>query len=94
MKAELLKTLGIIAGSGGLGAWLSYQLGNRKQDVSEFGSIVNEYRTLLIGFKQEIKELRAEVDELRFLLMDKHDEVSYLESELKIIKENANNRKL
>lgn len=94
MKLEILKTLGIIAGSGGIGALLSFKLGSRKQDISEFGSIVSEYRTLLIGFKQEIKELRAEVDELRFLLMDKHDEVSYLESELKIIKENANNGKL
>tara|TARA_R110000772_G_scaffold128345_4_gene235959 strand:- start:669 stop:950 length:282 start_codon:yes stop_codon:yes gene_type:complete len=91
---EAIKLIGTVFGAGGTGAFLAYKLGNRKQDVTEFSSIVGEYRTLLIGFKKEIKELRTEVEELRLLLMDKHDEVAELKTELKIIYKDVSDKKL
>jgi len=45
----------------GLGALLTFKLGNRKQDESEFVSIVNEYKGLMEGYKMEVDSLRKEV---------------------------------
>jgi hypothetical protein len=84
MNSELLKILGIIFGAGGLGGFLTYKLGNRKQDNSEFISVVTEYKQLVEGYKAEVGELRKEVLSLKTFLDKKHDEVVHLRNQLMI----------
>ena len=84
MSNELLKILGIIFGAGGMGAFLSYKLGNRKQDGSEFSAVVQEYKDLLEGYKKEVVQLRKDVDGLKELFKEKHDEVIALRNQLMI----------
>ena len=93
MKGEVIKLITVIAGAGGIGSWLTFKLGNRKQDISEFSSIILEYKSLLDGFKKEVIDLRNEVEELKGILIGKHEEVTELRGELKIIKkvQDANN---
>ena len=53
--------LGSALAGTGLGAFLSFKLGTRKQEESEFVSIVNEYKGLMEGYKMEVDSLRKEV---------------------------------
>ena len=86
MKMEIIKLAATIVGAGGIGSWLTFKLGNRKQDVSEFSSIITEYKALLEGFKKEVIELRNEVDDVRGMLIAREREISDLQAELKIFK--------
>jgi len=53
--------LGSALAGTGLGAFLSFKLGTRKQEKSEFVSIVNEYKGLMEGYKKEVDSLRQEI---------------------------------
>lgn len=81
---EFGKILGLIVGAGGLGAYLTFKLGNRKQDTTEFSSVVSEYKELVKGYKQEVVQLRVDVEELKKFLHDKQDEVTNLRNQLMI----------
>lgn len=49
---------------GGIGSLLTYKLGNRKQDESEFSSLMREYKDLLKEAKASAEELKLRVDDL------------------------------
>jgi len=80
----------------GLGAFLSFKLGTRKQDESEFISIVNEYKGLMEGYKKEVDSLRQEVvtiqlnlNKTNISLLASDKEISNLRNQLMIF-ESAN----
>lgn len=84
MNEELLKIIGIVVGAGGLGAFLTYKLGNRKQDSSEFKTVVEEYKDLVTNYKSELDKLRKDFDELKVLVFQKEDEIKTLRNQLMI----------
>lgn len=49
---------------GGIGAFLTYRLGNRKQDETEFVALVSAYKELVQETKDNSDDLRIRVDEL------------------------------
>lgn len=84
MQEDILKIIGLVFGSGIAGAFLSFKLGNRKQDNSEFTSIVSEYKELVLDYKNEVLQLRIDVDNLTKYLQEKRDEVKTLRNQLMI----------
>lgn len=82
-QSTIITIASTIAG-GGLGAWLTYKLGNRKQDQHEFVAVVAEYKGLLKSVKTEIDALRLEVAQVKADLADKEREIVYLRNQLLI----------
>jgi len=84
MDSEILKTISIVLGAGGLGAFLSYKLGNRKQDNSEFVSVMAEYKALVAEYKTEVVKLREEVELLKNDSQQKKESLQNLRNQLLI----------
>jgi len=84
MQEDLLKMIGLVFGSGIAGAFLSFKLGNRKQDNSEFTSVVKEYKQLVDEYKKDVNLLRDEVRQLKIYNANKRDEVTTLRNQLMI----------
>lgn len=84
----ILAVIAAISG-GALGSVLTFKLGKRKQDESEFSTVISEYKELVEGYKEEVLELRKEIDEVRNLLNKKDFEIINLRKRLsKFEKEN------
>jgi hypothetical protein len=81
---DILKIMSIILGAGGLGAFLTYKLGNRKQDNSEFVSVMAEYKALVAEYKAEVIKLREEVEYLKTDSQQKREDVQNLRNQLLI----------
>ncbi len=75
---------GIITALGGgvLGSYLTYKLGSRKQNESEFSTVTSEWKELVKGYKEEVDELRKEIDEVKELLNKKDEEIIKLKYRL------------
>ena len=84
MTETILKFAVTVVGAGGMGALLTYKLGNRKQDTTEFTALVIEYKTLVDGYKLEVVELRKNLEDLRDLLSAKGQEVTNLRYQLMV----------
>lgn len=69
---------------GGMGAYFTFRLGGRKQDQSDFTTLVKEYKELYDVSKQELSFLKKEVDHLRMRFNKKDKEVSELRNQLMI----------
>lgn len=69
---------------GGLATFLTFKLGNRKQDESEFITLVKEYKGMVEGYKIEVIELRKGLAEVRALLYERDAEVTQLRNQLMI----------
>ncbi len=53
MKDFWIEIVGLILGAGGLGAFLTFNLGKRKQNTSDFQIIVEKYEKLNDEYKAE-----------------------------------------
>ncbi len=69
---------------GGLGAFLTYKLGSRKQDNNDFAALVGEYKALVGEYKEEVEMLRVEVAVFRNDLAEKDKEIINLRNQLMI----------
>ena len=74
---------------GGIGAFLTYKLGNRKQDETEFTSLVSAYKDLVQETKDNAEELKMRVDTLEQqvkgltkAISDKDREIQHLRNQL------------
>lgn len=74
---------------GGIGALLTYKLGNRKQDETEFNSLVSAYKDLVQETKDNAEELKMRVDTLEQqvkgltkAISDKDREIQHLRNQL------------
>jgi len=81
---QIIITIISVIGAGGLGAFLTYKLGDRKQDESEFVTLVKEYKQLYDVQKVELSFLKKEVDNLRIQFVEKDKEVEQLRNQLMI----------
>lgn len=69
---------------GGLGVFLTFKLGNRKQNQSELEKVIDTYREQRLEDSAVIKELRARIDELERITNKRDLEVSTLRNQLMI----------
>lgn len=70
--------------AGAMAAFLTYKLGNRKQNESDFSSIVTEYKDLVTEYKRDVEKLRREVKILTKLINDRDTEITSLRNQLMI----------
>ncbi|MFS4469104.1 PAS domain-containing protein [Maribacter sp. 2210JD10-5] len=85
MDWTLIITGLISALSGGaLASFLTFKLGNRKQDESEFATLVKEYKEIVENNKADLVELRNEVKEIRKDLTEAKLENQQLRNQLMI----------
>jgi PAS domain-containing protein len=63
-NAGIITTIITTLLGGGVGAFLTYKLGNRKQDETEFTSLVSAYKDLVQETKDNAEELKMRVDAL------------------------------
>ena len=71
-------------GAGGIGAFLTYKLGNRKQNQSDFSGVVQEYKDLVETYKKDVADLSKKVDLLIIDLREKEKEITELRHQLLI----------
>ncbi len=69
---------------GALASFLTYRIGNRKQDESEFTTLVNEYKEMVASYKEEVHQLRVELDSIRKAMVEREVEVKHLRQKLKL----------
>lgn len=69
---------------GALATYLTFKLGSRKQEESEFSTLVSQYKELTESYKLEVVELRKEVQQIRIDLNFKENEVIQLRNQLMI----------
>lgn len=69
---------------GGLGVFLTFKLGNRKQTQSELEKVIDTYRERTLEDSAVIKELRTRIDELERITNKRDLEVSTLRNQLMI----------
>lgn len=81
---EIIIAIGSALLGTGLGAYLNFRLGKRKQSESEFSTLINEYKKLVEEYKFEVVELRKDVQLLRLELHAKQMEVTDLRNQLLI----------
>lgn len=79
----IIAVISAISG-GALASFLTFRLGNRKQDESEFATLVSQYKELTESYKQEVIQLRTEVNQIRVDLNTKENEVIQLRNQLMI----------
>ena len=82
-KSILITVFSSVFG-GGLAAYLTYKLGNRKQQEAEFVSVVKEYKELVMGYKNDVDNLRQEVKNLSLGMHEKEKEITQLRNQLMI----------
>jgi len=69
---------------GGLGVFLTFKLGNRKQTQSELEKVIDTYRERTLEDSAVIKELRQRIDSLEQITNKRDLEVSTLRNQLMI----------
>jgi len=61
---SMIATIAAALFSGGAASFLTYKLGNRKQDETEFSSLIKVYKDLLDSNKETLKECGIRLDDL------------------------------
>lgn len=83
MEANNIITIIGYALSGGLfAAFLTYKLGNRKQDQNEFTALIIEYKNLVESYKKEVNNLKIDFEKLKLDFSAKNEEIIGLRNQL------------
>jgi len=82
--AEIITGVGALLSGGVIGAVLSFKLGTRKQDTSEFSVLIGEYKKLYDKQEARLNALEIEVADLKDKESKYKDEVSKLRTQLMI----------
>jgi len=89
------KIIGLIFGGGAFGAILTYMLGSRKQNQSEFVVLLENYKGMVDDLKEEMKsridgydekltEHTNQINELKQILLNRDQEIIQLRNQLMI----------
>lgn len=80
----IIITLITVLFSGGIGSFLTWKLDNRKEDTTEFGTLLNEYKALREKDQQELNLLRERLDRLENIEKDLLLQIQSLQNKLLI----------
>lgn len=84
MNVGAWELVGTALGSGVVTALITYRLGNRKQDESDFNSLIKEYKGLVIQYKNQVEKLEERVRIVEREIKAKDSELAHLKSQLMI----------
>lgn len=82
MKDTVVGFLASVLGAGGLGAWLSYKLGNRKEETSEFAIIIAEYKAMNLKLIERVSALEQKVEKMAEREIALQREITTLQSQI------------
>ena len=79
---SIITTIAAALFSGGAASFLTYKLGNRKQDETEFSSLIAVYKDLLDSNKETLKEYSVRLDDLERTVENLKTEVHRKDKEI------------
>ena len=79
---SMIATIAAALFSGGAASFLTYKLGNRKQDETEFSSLIKVYKDLLDSNKETLKECGIRLDDLERTVENLKTEVHRKDKEI------------
>jgi len=79
---SMITTIAAALFSGGAASFLTYKLGNRKQDETEFSSLIKVYKDLLDDNKETLKDYNTRLDDLERTVENLKTEVHRKDKEI------------
>lgn len=84
MSSQMIEMIGAVVGGGVFASLATYLLGNRKQDASEFSTLLTEYKGIVKELRLDVDRLMVDLETIKNDVIKKDKEIVTLRNQLMI----------